>query len=1080
MKPERLVLENFGPFVGRTEIDFSVLEDIFLITGKTGSGKTTIFDAICFALYGTVPGSRRGHISRLRSDYAVEGDCSVTLDFRLGSRRFRIIRSPKQEKPKKRGAGSVMAEESAELYELKKSPEPLCSRKSEVDGKIRELIGLQAEEFFKIVLLPQGEFAEFLRQNTSERQNVLGKLFPVNTAIRIRDLARERAKEETLRLREAQRVLEELRRRVSLDTFEELRAAAGAALKTAKNRSAALTEEKSRLEELLKLVESERRAAGELAELRRAEEAALAETASLAEQEKKLALSRQAQPLRHHLVLEEEKRRNLEQAEADLVRALEEKAAAREQIEAAEGREKAAAVLEGELLKLRETRPALVRMIAEEEKIRLIREECEKRAARLLELGREHGVLARNLHEKDAEITVQQELSEQAKDLECQWEKARDVKDGLVKLKEIVTAAEAVAAEGEAACRRLEETARRRAELERRIPVLQEELAELKRTKETGEQARMAAHLAAELKADEPCPVCGSREHPLPATAGKPLFDIDERISAQEQALKDAEKNGAVAGTEEQARCRETERLDGERAALVREAVALMPAASIQPLSGESAGMDTGLHAGGGIPGAGAVSRLLEEQVLTLNATVSSRDKARRAAARIAALYREKDEIVSALTAREKEAAGLEEKNKTMEAQVEELRHGHALLAGSLPGVINGAGKNSAAALELLDGRIEEFDREIRSSREAVEQAGRFLAAALAREEACRTQRDEGAVQYRTAASALTEALAGSPFADAGALREAALDGETERLLEEQIRRRKDEHERIKTAAAEKERVLEQIRAGIAACMGQLDRLPSVSVPPAPVHNPERGPEAAEIRARLKDLEAETAAAETERDRTAAALDALERDAAQLREETRRYYELTKNAAVLTSLADDLSGKNPKKKSFDAWLLGLYLAEVAAYATRRLQRMSESRYSLLLDNAGETGRARTGLDLAVFDAYTGKTRPCATLSGGESFMASISLALGLADSIQNRTGGIRLDAVFIDEGFGSLDDATLEKALGILEELRDHRMVGLISHVGEMKSRIPSRIEVLKSGSGSKIRIEKDMDTVAG
>jgi exonuclease SbcC len=134
--------------------------------------------------------------------------------------------------------------------------------------------------------------------------------------------------------------------------------------------------------------------------------------------------------------------------------------------------------------------------------------------------------------------------------------------------------------------------------------------------------------------------------------------------------------------------------------------------------------------------------------------------------------------------------------------------------------------------------------------------------------------------------------------------------------------------------------------------------------------------------------------------------------------------------------------------------------------------MSESRYSLLLDSAGEGGRGRAGLDLAVFDAYTGKCRPCATLSGGESFMASISLALGLADSIQTRSGGVRLDAVFIDEGFGSLDEGSLDRALVILDELRDHRMVGLISHVGEMRSRIPSRVEVIKSGSGSRIRVE--------
>ena len=114
-----------------------------------------------------------------------------------------------------------------------------------------------------------------------------------------------------------------------------------------------------------------------------------------------------------------------------------------------------------------------------------------------------------------------------------------------------------------------------------------------------------------------------------------------------------------------------------------------------------------------------------------------------------------------------------------------------------------------------------------------------------------------------------------------------------------------------------------------------------------------------------------------------------------------------------------------------------------------------------------------GLDLAVFDSYTGKTRPCATLSGGESFMASISLALGLADSIQSRAGAVRLDAIFIDEGFGSLDEVSLDRALSILDEIRDHRMVGLISHVGEMKNRIPSKIEVEKTNRGSKILISR-------
>jgi exonuclease SbcC len=233
-----------------------------------------------------------------------------------------------------------------------------------------------------------------------------------------------------------------------------------------------------------------------------------------------------------------------------------------------------------------------------------------------------------------------------------------------------------------------------------------------------------------------------------------------------------------------------------------------------------------------------------------------------------------------------------------------------------------------------------------------------------------------------------------------------------------------------------------------------------------------QAPAGEELRAALENLTADRAATEASRDEAALRLASLERDEAQLREALQRQETLAKKTTRLKAIADDLSGTNPKKTAFDSWLLGLYLTEVAAFASKRLERMSESRYSLILDSEGESGRGRAGLDLAVFDAYTGKTRPCATLSGGESFMASISLALGLADSIQARSGGVRLDAVFIDEGFGSLDEGSLDKALIILDELREHRMVGLISHVGEMQSRIPSRIEVIKTGAGSRTVIE--------
>jgi len=147
----------------------------------------------------------------------------------------------------------------------------------------------------------------------------------------------------------------------------------------------------------------------------------------------------------------------------------------------------------------------------------------------------------------------------------------------------------------------------------------------------------------------------------------------------------------------------------------------------------------------------------------------------------------------------------------------------------------------------------------------------------------------------------------------------------------------------------------------------------------------------------------------------------------------------------------------------------MYLEEITAFANLRLERMSEGRYRIQLNGSYRRGNNLGGLELEIRDAHTGRTRPTATLSGGETFMASISLALGLADSIQSRSGGIQLDAVFIDEGFGSLDESSLERAISILDEIRGHRMVGIISHVGDLKNRIPNRIEIIKTATGSSI-----------
>jgi exonuclease SbcC len=1044
MRPEKLRLRNFGPFTGEETIDFTALDDLFLITGKTGSGKTTIFDALCYALYGSVPGSRRGHIPRLRSDYAgEEEECSVSLEFSAGEKRYRLDRSPRREKRKKRGTGFTSLEESAALYELAGGELlPLSARKSEADQKVRELIGLEAEEFFKIVLLPQGEFAEFLKQNSTDRRAVLGKLFPVDRAARLRELAQEKAREAAFAVREAERVLGELSLRVSFETYGEAHARGAEALEAAKARLSALGEEEARLRAARGLRENEGETAERLGETAAARSRLEAEAPEIAAKEAALSRSRKAQPLRHYLLGEKEKREAAEQGAAEYREA----AAALAAAEAADREAQAGAAefpaLEEAAGKLRERRPPLLALGEEEEKLRRDDEEIALLKERLEALAARGEAAGEELRKKEGAIGEAEKLSLRGAELDRRWEACRDLMDRLVQLKKIAGEGEALRLEEGAAAKRLGEIGASRGELEERVPVLGAELEQRRREKEAQERADMAAHLGAALRPGEPCPVCGSREHPLPAAAPAPVFGIDQRISSLEQARRDAERDLAARIAEGEALTEQLARTGGKIAALEQAAAEIRagaPPAEDDPALGA-------FLAAPGLPEAAAAGRFLEARIRLLNDLTARRGEARRAGNRLGELYRERNELLALRAEGEKEAAGLREKYRLLREAAEEARRRRR-------GLLAEWGLDSAGeALAELDRRAAALERRIREGRENRERAGRELAAARAREESAAQKRDTAAAQAREAAAALEAALEGSPFAGAEELAAALLEGEGSSRLEEDISRWRDEGARLRTLGEELERRLRSLRAE-AAGLGDL-------------------PETAAIAPRLAALEAEREEAEARRDQAAQALASLERDEALLREAAGRYESLSRRSFELNALADDLAGRNPKKKSFDAWLLARYLAEVAAYASKRLFRMSESRYSLLLDGGATGGRARTGLDLGVFDSYTGKQRPCATLSGGESFMASISLALGLADSIQARSGGVRLDAVFIDEGFGSLDEGSLDKALIILDELRDHRMVGLISHVGEMRSRIPSRIEVVKSTSGSKIVIE--------
>ncbi|MDR2303132.1 MAG: AAA family ATPase [Treponema sp.] len=1031
MKPIKLCMRNFGPFAGQAELDFGRLEDIFLITGKTGSGKTSIFDGICFALYGEVPGSRKDHPVHLKSDHASpEEECSVSLEFSAAGKQYLVERRPRQEKPRKRGGGTTFAEETATLYEISGGRKSSAtSKKSEADEKIRSLLGLEAKDFSRIILLPQGEFAEFLRQNSSDRQKVMGKLFPVEDAILIREAAVKKARDANLLAEESARLLQEYSSRFSFADYEAGHERLEQELAGAKENRVSLDAEIEILKEYRRIKKDEKETLSNLQKEKARQAILKEEEEHIKEKEIILGLSRQARPLEQYLVSKKEKRASLDTAELNLERAGEERRKAEKFLAAAEALKPELERLENLSRTLAEKRPPLREMLAEEEKLE--QEEGEQKHCE-----NEYRALEAEVSSVNAEVSQEEEtlareegLAAEIPLLQERLDEARRQRDITEKLKKLRSETEKYAEELRQNEKAIEKFSGEEAEYVRRTGMLDEEIKNLEAEKKRAEHLSIAGILASNLKEGEACPVCGSIDHPRPASPLEEKFSFDERIKTLSGSLQDAlqKKADAAAGLKSGQSEKKRFEADAENCrAAVREILGEAPLPSMADLEKEE--------------------KNYREEILRQSSLLQERGKLQN---RLPALRKKLQEGRTALAGMEKKLAALEERRKNLSLSMAVIKEKHRKLLAEHSTGLSGNFTRASEALEALNRELSATDGRIKQIREETEKAGRDAAAAHSAEKLACENREIAGKEFSEAKEKLGAVIKASPFGGEDEAEGAIIDSAEEKALEAEIQAQREEQNRNSTIIAEQEKQLSSLRKEL-----EKSRL-NIS--------------AEEAEERLLNLNEKLKTMETEQERALIALKNLEQNRDSFIKANAEFEERSQKAGKLRILADDLSGKNPRKTAFDSWLLGRYLEEVAAYASKRLSRMSDSRYFLLLDTEGTNNRGNKGLDLSVFDAFTGKSRPCATLSGGESFMAAISLALGLADSIQSRSGGLRIDAVFIDEGFGSLDEGSLDKALSILDELRDRRMVGLISHVPEMRSRIPCQVEIIKTASGSKI-----------
>ncbi|MFZ4268169.1 AAA family ATPase [Streptomyces arboris] len=998
MRLHRLTLTAFGPFGATQEVDFDALSSagLFLLHGPTGAGKTSVLDAVCYALYGAVPGARQSPGATLRSDHAPAGlPTEVTLELTVGGRRLEVTRSPAQPRPKKRGGGFTQEKAQSRLRERdpKGDWQGLSKSHQEIGEELAQLIGMSRDQFCQVVLLPQGDFARFLRSDAEARGKLLGKLFDTRRFAAVEERLAELRRAAEARVKSGDEQILALAQRI---------AQAGGPAATEAAPPADRPGEPGLAEAVLEWAAIARSAARE--------HLGIAHTVVAEAENRQLAARRALDAERELARLQQRYAETLRRAEA-LEERRPEHDRCQEQLERARKADRVAPALE-----LREEAERAYRVasdVLDRTRERLPAELADSGADRLAELERrfrqELGTLdaARKAEVRSAGIDEErvrlnrdaradEELVREAEAWLAGWDATRaELTQRIETAQEAATRAEQLAGQLAPARSRLD-AARRRDALATDVQDAREALAAVREQALAAHESWLglrerrlrgiAAELAAGLVAGEPCTVCGSAEHPAPASPGEGHVD-----RATEETALAAHRSAEAART----RAEQELGLVRERH-LTAQAAAREETASDDPTVAELRTLVdrlTGDHAEAHRLAAGthAAREALAAAEREHDERVEQRQEARnRAAAR-----------TSQREALDREQAGLED-------QITAAR---------------GESESVAAHADRLTRRVA------------------LLADAA---EAVRAEQD-AAQRRKEADDRLSDAAFKAGFDTPQSAAATLLGSAAQRDLQHRVDAWQAE------AAAVADRRAEQ------------DAREAAERPAAQAAAAESAHETAEWL--LREAASARAAA---RDRCAE----LDRLSGRAAEEVRRLGPVRQEyerVARLAGLTAGTSADNERKMRLEAYVLAARLEQVAAAATARLQRMSSGRYTLVHSDA-RTGARRAGLGLHVVDAWTGSERDTSTLSGGETFFASLALALGLADVVTEEAGGVRLDTLFIDEGFGSLDDQTLDEVLDVLDSLRERdRSVGIVSHVADLRRRIPARLEVVKERHGSTV-----------
>ena len=1020
MKPISLTIEAFGPYRDSVTLDFNELQNhsMFLISGPTGAGKTSILDAMVYALYGEPSGEVR-KTDAIRSDFAEPQHMTrVDFSFAIGEAQYRVERLPKQLVAKKRGTGMREQNASATVYEMKDGEwTVIATSAAAIRDTIQRIIGFRKDQFLQVVLLPQGEFRKLLVASTSEREELLHTLFRTELYRRLQDALKSAYDEAKSGIEENVTKQSALLQSIPHDeeipvlTIEHVREL----LKDREPHRDTLVVERNKAVDVVdqfnalrnewalynQVQQSLIEATNKLELVKEREK----ERSSLHEKVQFLTGLTPSYELYKQLGDKQAVLKTLKTALSDAKKSVE--AAAQHESKCTEAYEVLAS--HAETIQAKRTTLAQLRQQAEKfDELALLNQELTTLKSKLETQDRE---------KSEAKLQAQHKL---VADLEAELVDVRKQFQANSKALESIPHIQ----EQLSHLQRYSELLSEKQKAQNDIDAKEGALATLDESvKNSTVRLERLEHLMAEGRAfelvhlvvnNEPCPVCGSTEHPQ--LASKPeLYPTKEEVE-EARAMRDGalQKRASEIGQKETLSVRLHE-LDEQ----VKDQVSKLKS-----------------H----------IADFSEDTFDSTQQDLSSQMN------RLTALRKDTEQLSEIITKNEHDLIEGKDTLEKLETGHNELLnnlHDVAVQISSVRAKIDGLSKILPTTdldtwhkqIESLETEINTYDEQLKLCKSSLDAAKEQLNAKRGRLEILFAQVQEETKNLD------------------GFYQEYVKSLQSIFVSEDDFIDALGDYKALDAFRTELHALDEAFNTAQAVYDAALKHAQSV-IEPSDTVSDEVYDTAVEKRdnlvGSLAAWDKETKHIET----TLSSLEELEKAMGEAREEI----------TFLSRLNDLANGGEQgfKNVTFERYVLGAILDEVVYAANLRLQKMSRSRYSLERSDYTGGGRGKQGLDLAVMDAFTGQSRPANTLSGGETFLASMALALGLADVIQSYAGGIHMDTMFIDEGFGTLDPDTLELAMETLVQLQSSgRLIGMISHVPELKTRIPAHLEVTRGDDGS-------------